>query len=177
MDIITISPSASRLWEEVWRLYTVSFPEYERRRISSHTLACEDPSFHTYIAIENGSLLGLLFYWEYDNKYYIEHIAVSPALRGKSIGSSLMKMFVGQAVGKTVLLEIDPPEDEVSIRRLAFYERLGFCNTGFEYTHPSYSKNGQSHRLSILSYPEAISAQEFDNFKDFMFGRVVKYSD
>lgn len=176
--MINIIPSDSKLWEQAWRLYTESFPEHERRRISSHALAVEDPRFHTKVAIENGNLLAILFYWTFgEDKIYIEHIAVNPLMRGRSIGSTIMQNLAAQNPGCTLVLEIDPPVDEVSNRRLAFYEKLGFANTGFVFNHPSYQKKGRQHDLVILSHPVAITEEGYNDFVEFMLGNVLKYID
>lgn len=158
-------------------MYIESFPDYERRRISSHALACEDPAFHPCIAVENGSLLALLFYWTYDDKIYIEHIAVNQQMRGQKIGSRLLEEFTAQNSGKTVVLEIDPPVDDISRRRLGFYERAGFINTGRIFTHPSYTKNGQGHQLLVLSYPDEIAGEDYERFMEFVTEKVLKYVD
>lgn len=175
--MIGIIPSESKLWEQAWRLYTESFPEHERRRISSHVLAVDDPHFDTKVAVENGNLLGLLFYWKYGKKIYIEHIAVNPLMRGKNIGSTILRDFIAQNPDSTVILEIDPPADDISQRRLAFYERLGFRRSDYAYTHPSYQKKGLHHQLVILSYPELIDNDEFAEFQEFMQTHVLKYID
>lgn len=177
MEITRIVPSDSKLWEQVWKLYNESFPQYERRRINSHERACEDAAYHTDIAIENGNLLALIFYWEYPGTAYVEHVAVNPAMRGNNVGSTLMREFMERYKDSTVILEIDPPVDEISKRRLGFYERLGFKDTGFSYQHPSYTKNGTPHHLNILSWPEAVSEHEFERFKEFMFKKVMTYID
>lgn len=178
MESINIIPSDNKLWQQVWMLYNESFPDHERRRINAHTKASDDPAYHSEIVVENGSLLALLFYWEYEDKLYVEHFAVNPAMRGKNVGSRIMREFIEDNKGRTIVLEIEPPEDDTTRRRLAFYERLGFRDTGFIYMHPSYSKkDGVPHRLQVLSYPEAISEQELDRFREFMFNRVITYWD
>lgn len=177
MEIIRIIPSDNKLWEQVWRIYTESFPEPQRRRISSHTRAVEDPAFHTYIAVDNGTLLGLLFYWNYDDKIFIEHLAIEPSRQGQNIGSTIMREFMEDHRQATIILEIDPPQGDLSRDRLRFYERLGFRQTGFGYTHPSYRKKGEPHELEIMSWPEALSAKEFEEFMEFIFSRVMTYTD
>lgn len=179
MDMLKVLPSDSKLWEQVWRLYTESFPEWERRKISSHRRAVEDADFHTYIAVDNGNMLALLFYWESGDMIFIEHVAVNPQMRGKNVGSELLRQFMDNNPDKTIILEIDPPEDEVSQRRLVFYDRLGFKrNSGdFDYTHPSYVRGGKVHRLELLSYPGPISVQKFGEFKKYMSEKVLKYID
>lgn len=177
MELLKIAPAESKLWDQVWRLYIDSFPDFERRRISSHSRACEDNQFHTCIAVENGNLLALFFFWKFDDYIYIEHLAVLPSLRGKNIGSTILTDFFSQNPGKKIILEIDPPVDEISIRRQAFYENLGFYANDFSFTHPSYAKNGHEHELKILSYPGAISEEEFEKFKEFMRDKVLAYID
>ncbi len=180
MELINIIPSESKLWEQAWRLYTESFPEHERRRISSHARAVEDPDFHTRVAIDNGNLLAILFYWTMgDGQIYIEHIAVNPQMRGRSIGSTLLRNFTAQNPDAMVIVEIDPPTgDEVAQRRIAFYEKAGFHSTGLTFNHPSYRKNGGlCHNLSVLSYPAPISGEEYAEFVDFVRNKVLRYID
>ena len=178
MEMINIIPSESKLWEQAWRLYTESFPEHERRRISSHVMAAEDPRFHTEVAVENGNLMAILFYWKLaGDKIYIEHIAVNPLMRGKNIGSTILHNFTTQNPDCTIILEIDPPVDEVSKKRLAFYERSGFVNTGHIFNHPSFQKKGLNHDLVILSYPATITREDFDNFTETVLTDVLRYID
>lgn len=177
MEIIKVIPSNSNLWDQVWRLYSDSFPEHERRRISSHTRASEDNDFHTYMAVDNGNLLAILFYWQYDSTIYIEHIAVSPTMRGKNIGSTLLREFIEQNKNFSFILEIEPPVDEITKRRLSFYEKLGFRFNDYDYTHPSYNKKGPDHKLNILSYPDKITKEQFDRFKEYAGSTPLKYID
>ena len=75
-----------------------------------------------------------------------------------------------------VILEIDPPEDEISRRRRGFYERNGFVYNEYDYIHPSYLRPPQPHRLMVMSYPEAISPAEFEAFRTFARGVAVEYT-
>lgn len=177
MELLKITPSDSRLWEQVWRLYNESFLQYERRRISSHSLASEDADFHTYIAVDNGNLLALLFYWTFDNCIYIEHLAVDPLRRGRNIGATLLTNFFSQYPARNIILEIDPPVDDISKRRLAFYEKLSFKNTGRIFTHSSYTRNGTGHQLLVLSYPELLSDAQYGRFMELVTEKVLKYVD
>lgn len=104
-------------------------------------------------------------------------MAVNPQMRGKRIGSKLLGDFIAANAGKTVVLEIDPPEDEVSKRRLAFYERVGFTNTGRIFRHPSYNKNGTGHDLLILSYPGELDETAYRKFTETVTEKVLKYVD
>lgn len=51
---------------------------------------------------------------------------ILPALRGQRYGSRALSMLPND---RPVILEIDPPVDEIAIRRKGFYERCGFTRT------------------------------------------------
>ncbi len=176
MDIIDIHPSHP-LWPDVWRLYEVSFPDYERRGPESHRRADADPRFRGVAGLEGGGLAGLLFYWVDGGMAFVEHLATEPRLRGSGIGSALMRWLFAAYPGTHVILEIDPPEDDISRRRLRFYERLGFHVNDYPYFHTSYSLGGPRHPLVLMSRPDPIDREEFDAFLRFVRGVVLQYVD
>ena len=119
--------------------------------------------------------VGLVFWWLADEGYaYLEHLAVEPVLRGHNYGARILYDLCRRA-GR-VILEIDPPEDEISRRRRGFYERNGFVYNEYDYIHPSYLRPPQPHRLMVMSYPEAISPAEFEAFRTFARGVAVEYT-
>ena len=79
--------------------------------------------------------------------------------------------------GKTVVLEIDPPVDDISIRRRHFYERLGFVANPYEYIHPSFRKPFTPHQLILMSYPGPLTYDEARGFADFVRETVLGYSE
>mgnify|MGYP006974553350 FL=1 len=74
-------------------------------------------------------------------------------------------------------MEIDPPEDEISVRRLHFYQRLGFVENPQEYIHPSFRKPFHAHRLVLMSRPGPLTNEEARDFADFVRERVLRYSE
>lgn len=174
MRLIEIKADNSPIWSEVWSLYVSSFPQYERREELCHKEALKNRRFITKIAIDDvGNFLALLFYWHNDDFIYIEHLAVNPKMRGANIGTQIVKLLQEQSQGAKIILEIDPPTDDISYRRLQFYKRLDFVENPYEYTHPSYSKEPFIHRLDLMSYPEGLSQLEYDDFCRFMFDVVL----
>ena len=104
----------------------------------------------------------------------IDHPAVRALLRNEILLTALA-LLGGR--GKTVILEIDPPVDDISIRRLHFYERLGFVANPYRYIHPSFRKPFTPHRLVLMSYPGAITYEEARSFADFVREAVLRYSE
>lgn len=166
---------ADKGWNEAWRLYTASFPRNEQWREQDYARAFGDPAFTAAGVWSEEKLVGILFYWTGKDFHYVEHLAVSPALRGQNMGSEMLKAFCAQ-VGE-VILEIDPPVDEISIRRLHFYERLGFRKNPYEYVHPSFNRPFTPHKLVLMSYPDPLAPDKARLFADFVREVVLRYSE
>ncbi len=67
------------------------------------------------------------------------------------------RLRVSPEKGKTVLLEIDPPVDEISLRRETFYERCGYRANIHPHVHPPYRAGFPGHELVVMSRPEKLS--------------------
>lgn len=175
----TIRFEALRPGEQDWKraqgLYENSFPGKERRSPEAHLAALADPLFHATAIRSGDRFAGLLYYWDAPRFTYIEHLAVDTSMRGTGIGSKALEAFCRRC-GR-VILEIDPPVDEISIRRLHFYERLGFVGNTCTYIHPSFSRPFRPHRLVLMSYPSSISEDECRTLERFVCDRVLRYSD
>lgn len=168
------------LIEEAMDLYAGSFPWYENRSREAHMKAMTDKEFHCKAAVsDGGSLIGLLFYWLHDNILFVEHLAVHPDMRGQNFGNKILERLIGANPGKTILLEIDPPRDDISMRRLRFYERLGFVVNDIEYEHPSFYTGHRAypHRLVILSHGHRLSDEDLMRYMKFMRSTILKYRD
>ena len=84
---------------------------------------------------------------------YIEHFCVLP---------------------KTLMLEIDPPKDDISKRRKGFYERSGFTENEFPHIHPPYHKGNKGHELVLMTCPKKASQDVFDGFSRYLKEKVMK---
>lgn len=148
---------------EAWRLYLKSFPPQERRRLPTQKKIMDTPPYHFELALEVGSMIGFVLWWGFDDVRYIEHLATFPHLRGKGHGARILKKFI-EADDTPVLLEVEPPTDDISRRRVGFYERAGFVFNDHDYSHPPYKKGGERVRLMIMTYPAAITKSEMRRF-------------
>ncbi|MCH7349633.1 GNAT family N-acetyltransferase [Aeromonas bestiarum] len=161
-------------WPLVWQIYGSSFPRYEQRQPQHQQVKMADPHFHCQLFYQGDVLLGFIFWWACGEQIYIEHLAINPALRGQNHGSRLLAAFC-ETAGRTVILEIDPPEDEIAIRRLRFYQSLGFCLNDHDHVHPPYHPDYQGHGLRVLSYPNPINPAEYQQFNRMLVTRVMDH--
>lgn len=175
LQFIPFRSRTDRGWADAWSIYEQSFPDCERWDEAKYDDAFEDPRFEAAGVWLEERLAGIVFSWKGPGFRYLEHLAVPPAMRGRNLGSQVLRTFC-ERVGH-VILEIDPPEDDISIRRLHFYERAGFAANPYTYIHPSFRRPFQPHRLVLMSYPAAIDAAEARAFADFVRTVVLRYSE
>lgn len=160
-------PSFSR----AFALYEKSFPIHEQRTRDKQEGVLSHPEYHYEVITEGDVFVGILLFWEYSGGRYVEHFAIEPGLRGQSYGSRALKAL-GER-GAPIVLEIDPPVDEVSVRRKHFYEKLGFQENPFPHVHPPYRPGFRGHDLVVMTYPKAWSQKEYDTFAAYLGGTVM----
>lgn len=175
MKFIRIYSKDDRYFKEAMEIYKSSFPIFEQRTLKSQTDVLENKQYYCSVICENDELIGILFYWEYDKYRYIEHLAISKELRGKNYGSKILEKFCQS--NKNTILEIDIPIDDISIKRLNFYSKLGFKIQNFEHIHPPYRKEYEGHSLKVMSYNKDLSEEEYYIFNEFLNKTVMKFSE
>ena len=76
--------------------------------------------------------------------------------------------------GKPVCLEVEPPENEMTTRRVGFYKRHGFFLNPYPYMQPSISKGRSPIPLLLMTSGSAIDTQAFETIKTLLYRRVYK---
>lgn len=174
MEYIKIKNASDKLWKETEQIMSESFPIHELRTGNTRDRVVQDPAFYPVAAQENGETVAAIYSWELNGLIYIEHFAVRKDMRGRGTGSNALRGFIS---GKEILLEIEPPVDEIKIKRLNFYQRLGFVRTGIGFMHPSFVKDTAAYPLEVLTYPERISPEGFHVFRREFDERICLYTD
>lgn len=163
-------------WRTAWELYTTAFPDHELRREEEYAAALADERFHAETVWEGDRFVGLCYWWLSEEGFaYLEHLAVVPAERGRSYGARILADLCDRT--EEVILEIDPPVDEISRRRRGFYERCGFHYNEYDYLHPSYKRPFRPHRLMVMSRPTPLAPSAFERFAEFIRGEVMRYGE
>lgn len=177
MQYMSFKELSPELRDNAWRLVEESFPLAERRSLQRHCQAMDDPEFFAEVVMDQNALIAIVFYWIYDEKYcFVEHLASVAHVRGKGYGAQIMEHIKTKA--EIVLLEIEPPVDEITVRRKGFYQRAGFVlNDNYLHIHPTYSPLTKPIELKVMSYPRALDQQEFLRFRDYSLNHILKYVD
>ena len=148
---------------EIYRIMQASFSDDEYRPYDEQLALFEEPEYRIYYMPA-----GFLAVWEFESFIYIEHFAVDPALRNSGTGSAMLQELVKQ-YQKPICLEVELPEDELTRRRIGFYERNGFVFNEYPYIQPPISKGKSPVPLRIMTYGSAITQDTFEEMKRLLF--------
>ena len=142
---------------QIEQLYTSAFPADERRDFCDFLslLADEESVFAVMGALDAGDesrLLAFITFWDFGTIMYLEHFAVIPQMRGHGIGTTVFTHFLGN-IASTIVLEVEPPETQVAIKRIKFYEALGLkLWPQFHYVQPPYSPDKNELELKLMTH-------------------------
>lgn len=171
MEFKRLAAAGGPLYEKALALYRISFPFHEQREDAPQRRVLQNEAYHFDLIYEGEAWVGLILFWETADFIYVEHFSILPPLRGRRYGQQALALLA--AKGKTVILEIDPPADDISRRRQAFYERAGYRANPFPHVHPPYHRGYAGHRLVVMSCPGPLSGSEYQAFSRYLAGVVM----
>ncbi len=125
-----------KLKKQVKALYKSAFPKKEQLPWSILRLAAMEKHSAINAYLDGDSFCGFTFSTSIDGVYFIMFFAVDASLRGMGYGSKILSKIKEENSDKTVILNIEPIIDgaenlEERKRRLAFYQKNGFYDTGY----------------------------------------------
>lgn len=166
-----LTSTGSPLFVRGMELYGISFPEHEQREPDSQGQIMSHPDYRFNLIFDGNLFIGLMLCWETEFFIYVEHFCIFPDLRNNSYGARALDLLSEQ--GKTVILEIDPPIDDISMRRKGFYVRSGFVANPYFHAHPPYRKGYSPHNLVVMSNPVELSRNEYERFNNYIAETVM----
>ena len=150
MEWIRIKTTQDVYYNAFLKIFRESFPIFEQRTDAQFQQVMGDDRCHICVTLENKKVVGLVVYWLFKDYFYIEYLAIHPDERGKHRGTQMLSYLLN-SIPKNCILEIDPLCDEISKKRLKFYQGLGFETNSYVHTHPAYRREYKDHKLIVLS--------------------------
>lgn len=155
----------------VWEIMEESFPYDERRPFEKQKALLLNPAYSIYVLHNGETLLGFIALWELEALAFVEHFAVAREYRNKGLGTKLLSGVLS-GLSSDVCLEVEPPCDDITKRRVDFYTRNGFFLNEFPYLQPSLSAGQQAVPLMIMTYKRAAAKTEFEAIRDTLYAEV-----
>ena len=111
-------------FDAMFQIMQESFPITEMRTYKEQKRLFEREDYHVYGFYEQNQLIGFLAIYEEKNFTFIEHFALTSAVRGKGYGSRILQQFIS-TLKKPSIFEVEYPTTEIAKRRIRLYQRLG----------------------------------------------------
>jgi len=132
---------------ECLRIFHQAFSDTELRS-DGRIRALYDQGRMKFACLEaGGRIVSCQMYWPLKDLLFLENFATRPGRRGQGYGGELLEHM--KNIGRPLVLEAEEGTDEMSRRRIAFYERHGLVLSGQEYYLPPLQKGApvQFYRL------------------------------
>lgn len=158
-------------FEDVYAILNKSFPEDERRSHDSQKALMQDDRYIILSERRGGNLIGFLAVWNFPEFVYLEHFAVDENFRNGGMGKEMLNEMI-TLFDKPVMLEVEPPETEITKRRIGFYKRNGFSLNEYDYVQLPYGEDRNPVPLKLMTYPRAVSENEFEKIRDTVYREI-----
>lgn len=166
------------LYAEAESLMSAAFPAEERRPMTRQREVTDHvPDFHPHAVTLDGKFAGLLNLWTLEGFDYVEHLATLPALRGNGLGKRILQHLTGHTE-RPVVLEVEPPTNELAIRRIGFYKRCGFKLWERQrYMQPPYSEGLPAVPLMLMAFGKLDEEKDFCRIRHEIHAKVYGAPD
>ncbi|MGV3538310.1 MAG: GNAT family N-acetyltransferase [Rufibacter sp.] len=168
---LQITDPATPEFSWAWQLYVEAFPAEERRDYAQQLTLLQEKKYAFSAVYHAGVLAGIVGSWNVGKFTYLEHFAVAPEGRGLGLGTEILRKFV-ESSALPIVLEVEPPLTEMSKRRIAFYEKAGFLTNTIAYQQPPYGQGKPWVPLLLMSFPELLADDTFENVKEALYAEV-----
>ncbi|MDO4481770.1 MAG: GNAT family N-acetyltransferase [Bacillota bacterium] len=158
-------------FDDIFKIMDDSFPEDEYRPYEGQKALFCRTEYSVYGAVEESETAGFISVWEFEEFAYIEHFAVDSRFRNGGRGKEMLQELL-RNIDKPFVLEVEPPETEITERRIGFYNRNGFAFNDYDYIQLPMWEGRNPVPLKIMSYPEALSQTDFEKVRDTIYREV-----
>ena len=161
-------------FDEIFPLLEAAFPVTELRTKEGQRELLQEECYRLYGVKKDGVFAAVFATWEIEDFLYIEHFAVREEYRNSGYGGSLLDRLLEEK-GKPMVLEVEVPEDEMTRRRIGFYERHGLVYNDYPYLQPPMRKGQGMLPLRFMTKPAAINENTYERYKEQIYRIVYKY--
>ena len=153
-------------------ILTKSFPSDEYRDLKElKYYNKQKDNFICYTIMSEKFDIGIIHYWDFKAFIYIEHFAIEKKFRNKKLGTKVLQKFI-QKVKKNIVLEVEPPEDKLSQKRIEFYTRIGFNLYPKKYIQPPYKSASKSLEMKLMTYGNIDMDKKFNTIVKTLYQEI-----
>jgi ribosomal protein S18 acetylase RimI-like enzyme len=162
-------------FEKFWTIMETSFPRNERKTKEEYLQQLNEELFEIELYRDDSKVIdGFITWWQLKNYRFVEHFAVSSKYRNQGLGHTLFSNFMNCG-NDPVALEVELPVNEITKRRITFYEHLGLYLNPYLYFQPSYIVDSENVEMFLMTSNSKLSEDDFEILKMEIYKTVYQY--
>ncbi len=169
-----LCPIGDAGFDRFFSLLSDALPPDEHRSYAAQKALLREPSYAIVTAEEEGEIAAIMAVWSFDGFRYLEHFAVDASRRGQGIGAAMLAEYIG-ADTRRLVLEVEPPDTPVAVRRIGFYTRCGLTLCRFPYEQPPLNPGDGMLPLMLMSSGGLLSDGEAAAVRDTLYREVYHF--
>ena len=155
-------------------LLQTAFPLQERRNAELQREFTDlKPHFHPHVILEEETPIGLITLWNMGDFHYIEHFAIHESKRNRGYGQQVLALLKKEIQGM-VVLEAEEPMDDITRRRIGFYQRQGFILQNVPYQQPPYRKEDEWFPMKLMTLNARDFSSQLERVRDTLYREVYQ---
>lgn len=132
-----LQPKTFRQWHRIKRLHSTTFTGSERKSLSIHRIRQEEGRADIWYFEDNNTFTGYAVTTPGRDKVLINYLVVVPSMRGRNLGTVILKKLQDHYSGKGLFAEADIipegyPDKHRKARRKDFYLNAGMKDLGVQ---------------------------------------------
>ena len=167
-----IQEVANNDFNAVYKIMQDSFPKNEIRSYKGQNALLNEKEYSLFIKKENAEIICFIGVWNLDDFVFVEHFAVSEKHRGKGVGSEILHELKAR-ICSPIVLEVEPPVDPKTRKRIAFYEKNGLFFHDYYYVQPPLEKEREEVELRIMC-SEKLDRNGFEKVRNVLYKKIYQ---
>ncbi len=168
-------PMDDARFDAFFGLLSAALPPDEHRSYTAQKALFAEPAYAILTREAEGKMIAAMAVWQFSDFRYIEHFAVDAARRGQGIGAAMLGEYLRQDARRAVL-EVEPPETPMAVRRIGFYTRCGLSLSHFSYEQPPLNPGDGMLPLMLMSSGGVMTDEEAAAVRDTLYREVYHFS-
>ena len=166
----------------VENLIKASFPPDEQEPMELLLDLAQRPMVNFWAYYDDETFCGMIYVVDSKETLFILYLAVPSELRSQGYGAKIVEDIRKQYSGKNIVLHVedpteidDPQRKEERTRRIKFYERLGFADTGYRIKSDSttFFLISTEEKFRINTYMDLMNEYSYGEYTPAVFKKEV----
>lgn len=163
-------------FDAFFKILEAHFPSKEIKEYDYLKGLFEKGTAQAIIQKDRNTIIGALCYMDIGTYAFVDYLVIVDGYQGQRLGEKLLRYFK-EYINKPIILEVEFPQDEISRRRIKFYQRQGFILNEHEYVIPPVRSLKEPIYFVLMTYPEVLTEKEYEEIYPSILKNVYEIGE